>query len=63
MSNTRCNVVARHSRVRVSCEMLPARLNSIENSISCDYVFNGKVGPDFDQVLIGTVRADNRKHG
>lgn len=62
MPNTRGNVVARPSRVRVSCEMLPARLNGIENSISCDYVFNGNVGPDFDQVLIGTIRADNRKH-
>ncbi len=62
MPNTRGNVVARHSRVRVSCEMLPARLNRIENSISCDCVFNGNVGPDFDQVLIGTIRADNRKH-
>jgi len=48
MPNTRGNVVARHSRVRVSCEMLPARINRIENSISCDYVFNGNVGPDFD---------------
>lgn len=36
MLNTRCNVVARHSRVRVSCEMLPARLNRIENPISYD---------------------------
>ncbi len=41
--------------------MLPARLNRIENSISRD-VFNGNVGPDFDQVLIGTISADNRKH-
>lgn len=62
MPNTRCNIVARHSRVGVSCQMLPARLNRIENSISCDYVFNENVGPDFDQVLIGTIRADNRKH-
>ncbi len=62
MPNARGNVVSRHSRVRMSCEMLPARLNRIENSISCDYVFNGNVGPDFDQVLIGAIRANNRKH-
>lgn len=62
MPNTRCNIVARHSRVRVPCEIMPARLNRIENSISCDYIFNGNVGPYFDQVLIGTICADNRKH-
>ncbi|KEQ02404.1 hypothetical protein GV67_20865 [Pseudorhizobium pelagicum] len=48
--------------IRVACEVLPARLNRIENSISCDNVFNGNVGPDFDQVLIGKICADNRKH-
>lgn len=63
MPNSRCDIVARNSRVRVSGEIVPACFNRVKNTVSCRYVVNGYIGPYLYQVLVRTIASDNWMHG
>lgn len=59
MPNARRDIVARNSRVGVSGEIVPACFNRVKNTVSCNCVVSGDIGPYFNQVLVRAVCSDN----